>query len=140
MSKTSDPVAQRIHRENVERMLLASFVSGLTGTPGKQVRYTGTRDIVQALSIGLAVQETEKQERFNESFYAKFDNSVRLSARSPSRPRQDDDKSQPHLTRQLSITCVVSATNLRTALASQQPHLPGMHRRKIKSGVMSAKG
>jgi len=29
MCKTSDPVAQRIHRENAERMLLASFVAGL---------------------------------------------------------------------------------------------------------------
>ena len=32
--------------------------------------------------------------RFNESVYVKFDNSVRLSARSPSLSRQDDDKSQ----------------------------------------------
>ena len=39
MCKTSDPVAQRIHRENAERMLLASFVAGLMGTPGKHVRY-----------------------------------------------------------------------------------------------------
>ena len=38
MCKTSDPVAQRIHRENAERMLLASFVSGLADTPGKEVR------------------------------------------------------------------------------------------------------
>jgi len=29
MCKDSDPVAQRIHRENAERMLLASFVAGL---------------------------------------------------------------------------------------------------------------
>ena len=39
MCKTSDPVAQRIHRENAERMILASFVAGLMGPPGKQVRY-----------------------------------------------------------------------------------------------------
>jgi len=32
LCKTRDPVAQRIHRENAERMLLASFVSGLDGT------------------------------------------------------------------------------------------------------------
>jgi len=94
MCKTSDPVAQRIHRENAERMLLASFVAGLTGPPGKQVRYASPRNIGQALSIALAVQGAEKQERFNESFYAKFDNSVRLSARSPSGSSQDDDRSQ----------------------------------------------
>ena len=94
MCKTSDPVAQRIHRENAERMLLASSVAGLTGPPGKQVRYASPRNIGQALSIALAVQGAEKQERFNESFYAKFDNSVRLSARSPSGSSQDDDRSQ----------------------------------------------
>jgi len=44
-----------------------------------------------------------------------------------------------HLTRQRLITCVVSATNLHTALTSHQPQLPGIHRRKLKSGVMSAK-
>ena len=98
MCKISDPVAQRIHRENAERMFLASFVAGLTGTPGKQVRYASPRDIGQALTIALAVQDAEKQGRFNESSYAKFDNSVRLSAKSPSRSRQDDDRSRhkPH--------------------------------------------
>jgi len=94
MCKTSDPVAQRIHRENAERMLLASFVSGLADTPGKEVRYAGPRDIDHAVSIAIGVQEAGKQERFNESFYTKFDNSLRLSARSPSRSRQDDVKSQ----------------------------------------------
>ena len=94
MCKTSDPVAQHIHGENAERMLLASFIAGLMGTPGKQVRYVSPRDIGQALSTALAVQEAEKQERFNESFYAKIDNSDRLSARSPSWSRQDYDKSR----------------------------------------------
>ena len=61
MCNTGDPVAQRIHRENVERILLASFVAGLTGAPGKQVMYASPRDIQQALSIALSVQEAEKQ-------------------------------------------------------------------------------
>jgi len=39
MCKNSDPVAMRIHRENAERMLLASFVAGLSGVAGRQVRY-----------------------------------------------------------------------------------------------------
>ena len=37
--KVDDPVVQRIHNENADRMLLASFVAGLTGVPGNQVRY-----------------------------------------------------------------------------------------------------
>ena len=92
--KTGDPVAQRIHRENAERLLLASFVTGLTGAPGKQVMYTSPRHIQQALSIALSVQEAEKQERFNECFYARLDNSASLLTRSPSRTRKHDDKSQ----------------------------------------------
>ena len=35
-----NPLAQRIHCENAERMLLTSFVAGLPGVPGRQVRYT----------------------------------------------------------------------------------------------------
>ena len=55
-------MAQRIHLKNAERMLLASIVAGLTGAPGKEVRYASPRHIQQALSIALAVQEAEKQE------------------------------------------------------------------------------
>ena len=134
MCKTSDPVAQRIHRENAERILLASFVAVLMGNPGKQVRYASPRDIGQVLSIALAVQEAEKQERFNESFHAKFYNS-------------DCQRGHPvgcaritiglgaHLTCQCSITCVVSATNLRIALASHQHQPPGKYRRKLQSVI-----
>jgi hypothetical protein len=91
MCKVDDPVAQRIHRENAERMLLASFVAGLRDV-GKQVRYANLRNLGQSLSTALAVQEAEKQERFNESFYTRFDNSVRLLSRSPSRTCREDSK------------------------------------------------
>ena len=43
MYKDSDPVAQRIHRENAERMLLASFVAGLSGEVGRQVKFRTRR-------------------------------------------------------------------------------------------------
>lgn len=72
MAKTDDPLAQRVHRENAERMLLASFVSGLTGTPGRQVRYANPQTIDEALKIALSVQEAEKQERFNESLMNRY--------------------------------------------------------------------
>src|SRR5215469_4346225 len=70
--KAEDPVAQRVHNENAERMLLASFESGLTGVPGRQVRYANPRTLEQALEIALSVQEAERQEKFSESFYANF--------------------------------------------------------------------
>jgi len=62
--KVDDPQAQRIHQENAGRMLLATFVSGLTGTPGKQCRFSNPQNIQQALSIALTVDQAEKQDRF----------------------------------------------------------------------------
>ena len=46
----------------------------------------------QALKIAFSVQETEKQEKFNESFYTRFDKSVKLQSHSPSRTRHEDWK------------------------------------------------
>lgn len=94
MGKTDDPVARRIHRENAERMLLASFISGLTGKAGRHVRYQSPRNFEQALQIALAVQEAEKQKKFNESFYTRFENSVRLVSRSRGQTYREDGKSR----------------------------------------------
>jgi GTP cyclohydrolase II len=92
MCKVDDPVAQRIHRENADRMLLGSFIARLRGEPRKQVRYANPQNIEHALSIALTVQEAENQEKFNETFYTRFDDSVRLLSQSPSRPRREDGK------------------------------------------------
>jgi hypothetical protein len=66
-------------------MLLASFVAGLSGVAGRQVRYQNHQTLQRALSIALSVREAEKQERFSETFYAKFDESVSVKLRSTSR-------------------------------------------------------
>jgi hypothetical protein len=98
MGKTDDPVARRIHRENAACMLLASFIPGLAGKAGKHVRYQSPRNLEQALQIALAVQ-AEKQEKFNESFYTRFENSVRLVSRSHCQTYGEDGKSrhlEPH--------------------------------------------
>ena len=95
--KVDDSVAQNIHYENVDRMFLASFVAGLTGIPGRQVRFSNPQDLDQALKMALSVQEAEKQETFSESFYIRFGNSLRV--RSPSPTRHTDHKSQPQMTR-----------------------------------------
>jgi hypothetical protein len=39
IGKVDDALAQAIHNQNAERMLLASFISGLVGEPGRQVKY-----------------------------------------------------------------------------------------------------
>ena len=85
LCKSDEPLAQQIHQESAERMLLASYVAGLTGFVGKQVRTFNPQLIQQAVKIVLSVQEAEKQERFNNSFYTKFENSVNLQSK-PSSP------------------------------------------------------
>jgi hypothetical protein len=92
---SEDPTAQRIHHELTDRMLLASFISDLSGQPGKQVRYANPQTLSEALRIALSVQEAEKQERFNESFYSRFDESVRLLWRSPE-PAKSGSENQQH--------------------------------------------
>ena len=59
MGKSDNPQIQRVHRENAERMLLSSYISGLHGVPG-QVRISNPQDIDQALKIAITVQEAER--------------------------------------------------------------------------------
>ena len=100
--KVDDPVAQRTHNENAERMLLASFVSGLVGSPGLQCRYANPQGMEHALRTALAVQEAERQEKISESFYTNFERSVRLTSKSPSRTHPDDEKRSSTNTRAVS--------------------------------------
>jgi hypothetical protein len=44
-------------------MLLASFVAGLSGEIGKQVKFQNPQDLSQALTIALTVTEALKQEK-----------------------------------------------------------------------------
>jgi hypothetical protein len=50
-------------------MLLASFTEGLSGTPGRQVRFSLLKNMDEALKIALTVNEAELQVRRNETFY-----------------------------------------------------------------------
>jgi len=71
--QSDDPVAQGVHRENAERMLLASYVAGLIGVPSRQVRYASPVSVEEAIRIAVSVQEAARQEKFNNSFYARHD-------------------------------------------------------------------
>jgi hypothetical protein len=81
--KVDDPLAQRVHNKNVERMLLASFVVGFGGEPGRQTRFANPSNLSQALRVALAVQEVERQEKSNNRFYTKFENSANPQSRYP---------------------------------------------------------
>ena len=100
MGRDSDPIAQRIHRENAERMCLASFVGGLQGTVGRHTRIANPQSMQQALTIALAATEAIRQEKGSEIFLAKTpeERSVhdsradtrrnRVSKGTPVKPRQ----------------------------------------------------
>ena len=78
---SNEPLAQQIHQEDADRMLLAIYVAGLTCFVGKQVRIFNPHSIHQAVQIALSVQEVEKQEMFNNSFYMKSENLVSLQSK-----------------------------------------------------------
>jgi hypothetical protein len=86
-----DPVAHRIHYENADRMLLASFVAALNGIPGMRVRFSNIQCLDQELKSALSVQEAGKQGTSSESFYTRFDSSLRVH--SPTPTRQADHRS-----------------------------------------------
>jgi len=94
MCKVDDPVAQRVHNKNAERKPLASFVAGVNGEPGRQTRFANTSNIYQALRIALAVQEEERQEKSNSSFYTKFENSAKPQSRSPNQRYSENNRSR----------------------------------------------
>jgi len=80
--QSDDPVAQRVHRENAEHMLLASYVAGLSGVPGTQVRYASPISVEQAIRIAVSVQDAERQEKCNNNFYARHDSRTRSDSSS----------------------------------------------------------
>jgi hypothetical protein len=60
---------QKLHYEQAERMLLASFTAGLIGTAGRQVRYAMPKSVDEALKIAITVDQAEQQERRNAAYY-----------------------------------------------------------------------
>jgi len=59
--RVDDPQVKHVHQENAESMLLAAFVSGLVGVPGRQCPFSNPQNIQQALSIALTVDQAEKK-------------------------------------------------------------------------------
>jgi len=106
MGRDNDPVAQRIHRENSERMCLASFVAGLNGIPGRYVTFSNPQIMSQELATALVVTEAEKQEKSTETFYTGLQNSSGSPTLSFARKYRENGSSKRSADagRQLSIT------------------------------------
>ena len=67
--QAEDPVLQRVYYEQAKLMLLASFISDLSGTPGRQLRFEMPTNLDETLNTAITVEQSEAQERRNEAFF-----------------------------------------------------------------------
>jgi hypothetical protein len=107
MRQDDDPAVQRIHKENAERMLLASFVTGLSGEIGKLTRIQNPQNVNQALTTAVTIREALREEKGAENFLTRFENSVGVSGlggvrhvRERAEPKCYECEGRGHLTQQ----------------------------------------
>jgi hypothetical protein len=112
--QSDDPVVQGVHRENAESKLLASYISGLIGVPGKQTRYASPVSMDQVIRTAVSVEEAERQEKFNNSFYAKNENRTDSDS-SNSRHAANARKASQAVGRRTQIPQSASRTSTRNA-------------------------
>jgi hypothetical protein len=62
---------QKLYYKQSERMLLASFTSGLTRTPGRQVRFAMPKSLEETPKVAITVDRAELQERRDQAFHVK---------------------------------------------------------------------
>jgi hypothetical protein len=76
MRVSDNPLEQRILREEAEFRLLTSFIHGMRGDPGKELRYRNPSTIDEALNIATVVYNANKIEprpRNHEAFTVKVE-------------------------------------------------------------------
>jgi len=139
LCKTDEPVEQRIHQENAERMLLASFVSGLYGTPGTQIRYGNIQSLSEALRIATAFQEAENKSGSMRVFTQNLTNLYVYCRDLPAENAQEVEASSIQLTCVRSLTHVVSEIGLQIMPTGLRPHTLGTRRLRLRYVVTNAK-
>ena len=137
MGKSDDPQIQCVHRENAERMLLSSFISGLHGVPGRQIQFSNPQDIDQALKIFITLQKAERQEQFNESFIPDFISRYSC-VHGPLADRAQKNISSSHLTHEREVSRTPSGIANGAALAGQRPSVRETRRHKKRCVVINA--
>jgi hypothetical protein len=85
MRPDDNPAVQKIHMENAEGMLLASFVAGLSGKIGKLTRVQNPRNLDQGLNTAHTIRKALRQEKNAETFFTKSEKSVEVSNRGKDR-------------------------------------------------------
>ena len=68
--KVEDPLLQKFHYDQAQRMLLSTFIAGPSGNPGRHVRFQMPSTVYLALQIAITVFEAETQEKRNLAFFS----------------------------------------------------------------------
>jgi len=63
IGSSGNPVEQAIINQEAERRLLASFINGLIGGPGRQVRLQMPDNVDKALNMAIVATNGENEER-----------------------------------------------------------------------------
>jgi len=95
----------------------------LGGVVDRQVHYFNPQSVQQAVKFELSVQEAEKQERFKNSFYTRFENLVSLQPKSSSQEYSEGEGSRH-----------VRAARMVTYI-SQHPTVPRSANKATASGT-----
>jgi len=61
--KVEDPLLQNFHYDQAQRMLLSTFIAGVSGNPGQQLRFQMPATVDEALQIAVIVFEADAQEK-----------------------------------------------------------------------------
>ena len=68
MPCSTDPLLQRAYNAQAERMLLSAFIAGLSGNPGRIVRFAVPSSAEEALRIAVTVSQAEVHEVRSNAF------------------------------------------------------------------------
>jgi len=68
--KVEDAQLQKFHSNQAQRMLLSTFIAGLSGNPGQSVRFQRPQTFEPALQIAVTVYEAEAQEKRDATFFS----------------------------------------------------------------------
>jgi hypothetical protein len=106
-------------------MLLSTFIAGLSGNPGQQVRYQMPATVDQALQIAITVFEAEAQEKRNLALFRilKPIGKVKATLLNPGRHLEDQSTSRRLVlaqTRRMQAGSRVSKMPTRLALAVER--------------------
>jgi len=89
--KVEDLLLQKFHYDQAQRVLLSTFIAGLSGNPGRQVRFQKPATVDLALQIVITVFEAETQEKRNLAFFQSLKPQEKVEATlvSPGKPLKD---------------------------------------------------